>query len=194
MTAYVVESLSAKYSQGADKLVYFFCEYDNEISLQAMTILRSIVRQLLDQDDDRFIANENIIGNVLDDPHDLDSIGRLLSNIVQGLKNVVIILDGIDECSLPEIKLLLKTLRGLTLRPSGLKLYLAGDNRITDLVRKFLNPGFSISTHTPEASSDLKELVHQLVEARREDEDLVAGDCSLYQEIVDVLCTASQGM
>jgi len=40
----------------------------------------------------------------------------------------------------------------------------------------------------------LKELVQQLVDAKREDEDLVAGDSDLYDEIVDALSTTSQGM
>ncbi|TIA29036.1 hypothetical protein D6C79_10067, partial [Aureobasidium pullulans] len=37
-------------------------------------------------------------------------------------------------------------------------------------------------------------LVRQLVATKRQDEDLVIGDDHLHQEIVDVLCTASQGM
>lgn len=93
-----------------------------------------------------------------------------------------------------EIESLLKALRSLTLRPSGLKLYLAGDGRVTDLIESFLDPGFVVSTNSPEAGLDLKELVQQLVDARRKEEDLVAGDPDLYQEIVDVLYTASQGM
>jgi hypothetical protein len=50
MTGYVVEHLSAKYSQSTEKLVYFFCQYDNRASLQVTTVLQSIIRQLLDQD------------------------------------------------------------------------------------------------------------------------------------------------
>ena len=93
------------------------------------------------------------------------------------------------------MKLLLKILRSLLLRkPSGLKLYLAGDDCVTDIISSFLAPSFVVNTHTPEAGSDLQELIHQLVIARREDGDLVTGDPSLYHEVVDVLCTASQGM
>lgn len=195
MTGYVVESLSAKYSQSTEKLVYFFCQYDNETSLQVTTILQSIIRQLLDQDGDTFTANEPSIDALLDNPHDLDSLERLIFDIVVKLKSVIVVLDGVDECSLTEMKMLLKTLRRLILRqPAGLKLYLAGDDRITDLIRSSLNPDFVVSTHVPDADSDLKELVQQLVDVRREDEDLVAGDSNLYREIVDGLCTASQGM
>jgi len=195
MTGYVVELLSAKYSQSTEKLVYFFCQYDNESSLQVTTILQSIIRQLLDQDDDRFTANESSIDALLDNPHNLSSSINLLADITDSLKSVVVILDGVDECSLTEMKLLLKTLRSLMLRQSpGLKLYLAGDSRITHLIESSLNPKFVLSTRVPEARSDLKELVQQLVEARREDEDLVVGDPDLYQVIVDVLFTASQGM
>jgi len=195
MTGYVVELLSAKYSQDTEKLAYFFCQYDNETSLKVTTILQSIVKQLLDQDDDTFTANESSIDALLDNPHDLSSLTDLLAHIVDSSKGVVVVLDGIDECSLTEMKLLLKSLRSLVRRqPSGLKLYLAGDSRITDLMKSSLNPDFVLSTRMPEAGSDLKMLVQQLVDARRDDEDLVVGDPRLYRDIVDVLFTGSQGM
>lgn len=195
MTGYVVESLAAMYSQSTEKLVYFFCQHDNKASLQAAAILRSIIRQLLDQDDGMYAANESSIDTLLDDPHNFVSLQEFLFNIVHRLQRTVIVIDGIDECSMAEIKSLLKTLRDLLLlQPSGLKVYLAGDDRITDLVQSLLKPDFVVTTHTLEAEIDLKELVQQLVDARREDEDLVAGDPDLYREIVDVLCTASQGM
>jgi len=195
MTAFIVEQLSARPIQGSEKLVYFFCQYDNETSLEASTVLRSILRQLLDQDDRIFTKHQFKIDSLLDNPHDLGLLGTLLSDVVNCLKSVIVIIDGVDECSNSEMKLLLKILRSLLLRkPSGLKLYLAGDDCVTDIISSFLAPSFVVNTHTPEAGSDLQELIHQLVIARREDGDLVTGDPSLYQEVVDVLCTASQGM
>lgn len=195
MTAYVVESLSAKFSHSTEKLVYFFCQHDNETSVQVTTILQSLIRQLLDQDGGRFLANERNIDIVLDNLHDVALLEVLLSDIVNTLTSIVVVLDGIDECSTREMKLLLKTLRSLVLRPqSSLKLFLSGDDRITDLVKSFLSPDFVVSTQRSEAGADLKELTQQLVDARREDGDLVAGDPCLYQEITDTLCTASQGM
>jgi hypothetical protein len=195
MTGYVVESLSAKFSQGTEKVLYFFCQYDNATSLQATTILRSIIRQLLGEDHGTFTANEPGIDALLDNPQDFGLLEALLFNIVDRPNSLVIVLDGVDECSLAEMKVLLKTLRKLMSRqPSCLKLYLAGDDRITDLVRSSLHPDFVVNTHTSEAASDVKELVQQLVDVRKEDGDLVVGDPSLYQEIIDALYTASQGM
>ncbi|KAG9849258.1 hypothetical protein KCU98_g2796, partial [Aureobasidium melanogenum] len=195
MTAFVVEQLSARPIQDSDKLVYFFCQYDNEISLKATTILRSIIRQLLDQDDRVFTENQSKIEALLNNLHDLILLEDLFFDIINCLKTVVLIIDGADECSNSEMKLLIKTLRSLILRkPSGVKLYLAGDDRITGIIMLSLAPSFVVNTRTPEAGSDLQELIQQLVTARREDGDLVAGDPSLYQEVVDVLRTASQGM
>lgn len=189
-----MQSLSVKYGQSTEKLVYLFCQYDNETSLQVTSILQSIIKQLLDQDDGTFTASEHSIDALLETPHDLGLLTRLLFDILDILKSVVIVLDGIDECSLTEIKALLRILRSLTLRPSGPKLYLAGDDRITDLVKTFLKPEFVVSTQMKEAGSDLDELVQQLVESSRNDEELVTGDPRLYQEIVDALCAGCQGM
>ncbi|KAG9674897.1 hypothetical protein KCU99_g3333, partial [Aureobasidium melanogenum] len=195
MTAFVVEQLSANSSQGTGKLAYFFCQYDNETSLKASTVLRSIIRQLVDQDDQIFTANLVEVNALLDNTNDLTLLVALFSGILESLKSVVVVLDGVDECSNSEMKFLLKALRGLMSRkPSGLKLYLSGDDRITDLIISFLTPSFVVNTHTPEAASDLQELIQQLVTVRREDEDLVTGDPTLYQEIIDVLCSASKGM
>lgn len=195
MTAYVVEQLSANSNQGTERLAYFFCQYDNQTSLRASTVLRSIVKQLIDQDDQIFTANSIKIDALIDNPHDLTLLVALFSSILESLKSVVVVLDGIDECSSSEMKFLLKALRGLMLqKPSGLKLYLSGDDRITDLIVSFLTPSFVVNTHTPEAASDLQGLIEQLVTARRADGDLVTGDPRLYQEVIDVLCAASKGM
>ncbi|KAG9854168.1 hypothetical protein KCU77_g6309, partial [Aureobasidium melanogenum] len=192
-TAFVVEQLSAKSMQGSEKLVYFFCQYDNETSLKATTILRSIIRQLLNQDDRIFTEHQSKIDALLDNLYDLGLLEVLLSDVVNCLQSVVVIIDGVNECSEPEMKLLLKTLSKLR-KSCGLKLYLAGDDRITSMIMLFLEPSFVVNTHTPEAGTDLQELIHQLVTARKEDGDLKTGDPSLYQDIVDILCTASQGM
>lgn len=195
MTAFVVEQLSAKPIQGSERLAYFFCQYDNESSLKANTVLRSIIRQLLDQDDRVFTENQSKIDALLANLYDLDLLKALFFDIINGLKSIVVIINGVDECSRSEMKLLVKTLRSLMLsKPSGLKLYLAGDDCVTDIIVSILAPSFVVNTHLPEAGSDLQELIHQLVTAKRADGDLVTGDPSLYQEIVDVLCTASKGM
>ncbi|KAG9563865.1 hypothetical protein KCU71_g6443, partial [Aureobasidium melanogenum] len=195
MTAFVVEQLSAKPIQASEKLVYFFCQYDNETSLKATTVMRSIIRQLLDQDDRTFTENQPKIDALLDNLYDLSSLEALSFDIINRLKSVVVIIDGVDECSNPEMRLLVKTFRNLMLRnPSGLKLYLAGDDRITDIITSLLTPNFVVNTQMPEAGLDLQELIQQLVTARRQDGDLVTRDPGLYQEIVDVLCTSSKGM
>ncbi|THX74208.1 hypothetical protein D6D05_07076 [Aureobasidium pullulans] len=195
MTGYIVQEMSAKSSPGTEKLAYFFCQHDNEASLQATTILKSIIKQCLDQDEKLYDANAFAIDALLESPNDLDGLEAFLSKLVSGLSRIVIIFDGIDECSNKEMKTTLKSLRELVLqKTSGLKLYLAGDERITDLIASSLNPTHGINTGCLEARIDLQALVRQLVATKRQDEDLVIGDDHLHQEIVDVLCTASQGM
>ncbi|THY32221.1 hypothetical protein D6D01_02645 [Aureobasidium pullulans] len=195
ITGYTVQEMSAKSSQGTEKLAYFFCQHDNEASLQAKTILKSIIKQCLDQDEKLYDANALAIDVLLQNPENLDSLEAFLSELILSLNRIVIILDGIDECSNKEMKSSLKSLRKLVLqRPSGLKLYLAGDKRITDLIALSLNPTHGMSTGCLEARMDLRALVGHLVATKRQDEDFVIGDDQLHQEIVDVLCTASQGM
>lgn len=195
MTAFVVEQLPAKPIQDFEKLVYFFCQYDKATSLKATTVLRSITRQLLDQDDRVFAENESKIDALLEDLHDMSLLETVLADVIDCFKCVIVIIDGVDECSNSEMKLLVKVLRNLMLRtPSGLKLYLAGDDRITDIIMSSLTPSFIVNTHISEAGSDLHELIRQLVNARKEDGDLVTGDPGLHQEIIHVLCTKSQGM
>ncbi|KAG9657777.1 hypothetical protein KCU64_g4966, partial [Aureobasidium melanogenum] len=195
MTAFVVEQLSAKTIQGSEKLAYFFCQYDNETSLKATTVLRSIIRQLLDQDDRIFAENKSKVDTLLDDLYDLKLLEALFFDIISGLKSVIVIIDGVDECLRSEMRSLVTSLRSLMLqKPSGLKLYLAGDDCITDIIISSLKPSFVVNTRLPDASLDLQELILQLVTAKKDDGDLLAGDPNLYQEVIDVLCSTSQGM
>lgn len=195
ITGYTVQEMSAKSSPDTEKLAYFFCQHDNEASSQATTILKSIIKQCLDQDEKLYDANALAIDLLLKTPEDLDSLEAFLSELILSLNRIVIFLDGIDECSNKEMKSTLRSLRKLvSQKPSGLKLYMAGDERITDLVTSSLSPTHGISTGCPEAIIDLQALVGQLVAFKRQDEDLVIGDDHLHQEVIEVLCTASQGM
>lgn len=199
LTGFAVEHVSAQRSHLPVKIVCFFCQYNNEISLQATTILRSILRQLLDQDMVLFKAIEPQLETLLEqNPLDVTRLEHLLSDILKSIKStypVVMIIDGLDECSERQMKLVLKALRNVKLlNPRGLKLYLAGDDRITDLITTIIDPAFVVYTQSTEASSDMEELVRQLVFAKREDGDLTVGDMLLFDEIVEALSKGAQGM
>lgn len=196
LTGFAVEHLVAEHSQAYTKIVYFFCQYDNEMSLQATTMVGSIIRQLLDQDTNLFRKNEHKVRDLVEQKHvELAQLESLLLDILADIDRTVMILDGLDECSDKEMKLIIKTLRSIKLQgPPGLKLYLAGDDRINDLITTFIEPAFVVHTQSTEATSDIEELVKQLVLTKKEDGDLKVGDMLLYDDIVETLSTGAQGM
>ncbi|THX20504.1 hypothetical protein D6D17_00616 [Aureobasidium pullulans] len=196
LTAYAVEHLSAQCSQTTAKVVYFFCQYNNEMSLQATTILRSIIRQLLDQDAILFKMNELSVKVLLEhNPLNMARLEALLLSVISNIGNTVVIIDGLDECSAKQMKLILRTLRNIQLHsPSRLKLYLAGDDRVTGLVKDYIQLDYTIQTQSAEASSDMEELIRQLVLTKQENGDLKVGNIHLYEQIVETLSKGAQGM
>ncbi|KAH0170918.1 hypothetical protein KCU67_g2421, partial [Aureobasidium melanogenum] len=196
LTGYAIEHLSARYSQSSHKVAYFFCQHEIAISLQAGTILRSLIRQCLDQDTSILTAHESKLKALLKtDPDGVGELADLLFDITVSLSRVIIIIDGLDECNDKETKLILTNLRKIMLRkPPGLKLCLSGDDRITHLIRSCLSPAHTTNTQCPDAQADLEELIRQLVFATQTDGDLVVGDDHLIQEIINALIKGAQGM
>lgn len=196
LTGYAVEYLSAKHSQTHEKVTYFLCQYGNEASLQASTILRCLIKQCLHQDEKLSTKIAAQLEDTLnDDPDDLEKLTLLLLKILENGLRVFLIIDGLDECSNTEMKATLKVFRNIVRQnASGLKLYLAGDDRISDLIVSDLPSSHVVDTHSPEAGSDFQELVGQLMLTKRDDGDLVIGYDQLFSKIQNVLTNEAQGM
>ncbi|THX33193.1 hypothetical protein D6D12_01670 [Aureobasidium pullulans] len=195
MTGYVVEYLAAKHVQVSEKIVYFFCQHDDETSLKAATILGCLARQCLDQDVNTFNTLESEAVALSEDPQDMRRLVDLLCAVVKRTGRIIIVFDGLDECPHKEMMLVLRVFHNIMHQnPAGLKLYIAGDSRIADLVGTLLNPRYIVSTHSPKGATDLQDIVQQLVATKRDDGDFVVSDNRLYQEVVDALSAGTQGM
>ena len=119
ITANIVEDLTVDPTVGI--VAYFFCEYDNVESLQARTVLGSLVRQVYE-------------GLKLDIPKeivfkentklDTDQLIECLEKLPSSVSRVHLVIDGLDECEEKETKVLLKCLETLkTLNNAFLILY-----------------------------------------------------------------------
>ncbi|EXL97681.1 hypothetical protein NOF04DRAFT_6872 [Fusarium oxysporum II5] len=106
--ANMVDDLVQRQSDST-QIAFFFCRWDQTDSLQAITILYCLYRQLLENRQDRFLF--------LEDVHDGSSDSRLMTNVLRDAlntsKKTYIVLDGLDGCQETERAKVISVLQAL---------------------------------------------------------------------------------
>ncbi|KAM7213775.1 hypothetical protein V8F06_010838, partial [Rhypophila decipiens] len=180
---------------GSDASVLFYhVRFDKPESLQAETIIRSLIRQKLDTEslsdelNTFLVAAEHAM-------FDSASLYNFLERKLMDSKITYIIIDGVDELAPEEVKIVTSTLKTLMGHPNiFLKLLLSSrDGRSNDLRKKFPRSGH-LSLHGDGADEDIKHYITQVIDQRIEEGDLVVGDKALIGEIRDALTKGAHGM
>ncbi|KAK4210328.1 hypothetical protein QBC37DRAFT_292662 [Rhypophila decipiens] len=180
---------------GSDASVLFYhVRFDKPESLQAETIIRSLIRQKLDTESLSVELNTLLVA-AEHAMFDSASLYNLLQRKLLESKITYIIIDGVDEPSPEEVKIVTCTLKRLMGHPRiFLKLLLSSrDGRSNDLRKKFLRSSH-LSLHGDGADEDIKHYITQVIDERIEEGDLVVGDKALIGEIRDALTKGAQGM
>ncbi|CZR58343.1 uncharacterized protein PAC_08235 [Phialocephala subalpina] len=192
LLANIVDDLNL-YVQSKDIAVaYFFCRHDIPESLNAGTIIRSLVRQLL-----RPIPDLEMVPEFLDDITSAPDFERLFSLLRCNLPptyKAYFILDGLDECDYDERKTLILQLRQLQDTFTMLlcvSFRLEPDNPLKLSSEEFTAPR---CISIPEDNPDIEDFVDKELENCIESKKLVIGNPTLIVEIRDALLHGSQGM
>ncbi|KAI0006553.1 hypothetical protein F4779DRAFT_557782 [Xylariaceae sp. FL0662B] len=193
-TASVVDEVLRE--AGSSYLVsFFFIQPDDQVSLQADTILRSILRQRLPQDPNALSDEEQKKLQKLDDLSDLDRIVEYLRDVPPVPKTSYVIIDGLDECDKPERDKLLRALSSLIAVPTtNMKLFLAGRDSLSGEIQKTLRSMEHISMDSAGARTDIATYVNGVIEEETESGALRVGDPSLIEEIKGALIQRADGM
>ncbi|KAK6354415.1 hypothetical protein TWF730_008821 [Orbilia blumenaviensis] len=105
LTATISKQLLERYP---DSTAFFFCDFQNKLSLKWETIVRSLVRQILsvaDQDD--------TVLEKFDKPISQDEVVNILKQALEQKSQFYLIFDGIDECEESDKYKLLQLLESL---------------------------------------------------------------------------------
>jgi hypothetical protein len=192
--ASIVEYLLKGKRDNVISITFFFPRFDDTISLEAETILRSIIRQSLNSND-LPSEIESRLEKIEKHPlSSLEAINDLLEGILALSKACYIIIDALDEFDKSERDILLKTLSSLSTAGGNVKLFLAGRDSLSEEIKRRFQPVYHISMSCTQAQSDISRYISEIIDERLSNGDLVVGDNSIIQEIQDALIQGAQGM
>ena len=192
LLANIVDDLNL-YVHSKDIVVaYFFCRYDIPESLDAGTVIRSLVRQLLHP-----IPDLRMVAKVLDDTTsalDFEHMFSLLRYALPSTYKAYFVLDGLDECDYNERSTLILQLRKL--QDTFTMLLCISFRLEPDNVLKLNPEDFTAprSISIPEDNPDIEFFIENELENCIESKKLVIGNPTLILEIRDALLQGSQGM
>lgn len=190
--ANIVDDLNLSIDTDRALVSYFFCKHDLQESLDARTILGSLVRQLLCA-----IPNLNVAAkSYKNTPFKGDTKG-LVSLLMEAFpkdRKIYLILDGVDECGFKQKETLAKALREIQEKLQVLvclSFREKPDNSIQSVTEQFLATRI---VSLPENNPDIEDFIETELERCLQRGLLTIGDPTLILEIQDTLLKGSQGM
>lgn len=192
LLANIVDDINLYVYDKGIAVAYFFCRHDIPESLNAGTIIGSLVRQLLLP-----IPDLAMVAKFLDDTTlalDFDRLFNLLRRALPSTYKAYFILDGLDECGDNErnqLILQLRKLQGTFTMLLCISFRLEPDNALKLSLEEFTAP---TSISIPEDNPDIELFIQQELEFCIESRKLVIGNPTLILEIRDALLQGSQGM
>lgn len=192
MLANIVDDLHLFTKKEQYPVAYFFCKHDVMESLQARTIIGSLVRQLL-----RTIPDLGALSMYCEDTNANCTTETLLELLFKGFpshRKVYLVLDGLDECNLEEKKVLIQAVRKIQDR---LQVLLCAsfreepNNGLQLITGRLLNARV---VSLPDDNPDIEAFIEADLERCLAQRLLTIGDPTLILEIQDALLKGSQGM
>jgi hypothetical protein len=179
--------------RNSDVLVtFFFARFDDQQSLKAETIIKSIARQALglgnlSEEAETLLEKVNLSTG-------LTELLELLRIRITQLRTFYIIIDGLDECEKADRDYLLKALSSVMSIASNARLFLASRDGLSGEVRKKFPSLENLSMSCPSAQSDIATYIESAIDEKLESEDLNVGDRELVEEIRQALVKGAEGM
>ncbi|PNP76521.1 hypothetical protein FNYG_09940 [Fusarium nygamai] len=168
--------------------LYFFARHDTPESLSSRTVFGSLVRQLLEV----FINNSKFDHIFVESVSrlDLDDIVEILRTMPSHDRQVYIVIDGLDECSMEEQQAVLHSVSAI--KPEGYKICLSVRTPTEGSVWE--DQSFEFHESIPEENQDISDFVEVEVDNRIRNQRLVTLDPLLVQNIKQELIDGACGM
>lgn len=179
-------------------VAYFYCEYKLPETQILHNILGSLIKQICATSDDAFdeleafYSSYNTKGKEPSLPSDND-LEKLLKSLSRHFECVMIIVDGLDECAIPEQRsALLQTLSSLNAPEHGnIKVVFTSRDEI-DIRRQFAH--FESNISIAARSNDLELYVAANIENRIKNRSLRMKDPALKEIIINGIVSKANGM
>jgi hypothetical protein len=177
------------------------------VSLDATTILRSIIRQCL-RPDDVTGEVERQLSRLKNSEAAMDIIEALLQHCVGRFSKLYIVIDSLDEFDKEQRTILFRILSSVISYPnSNAMLFLVGRSSVSMDIRKWFPDSQERSADRREAQSDIEAYTRETIALRLSSqeqldpqehpdpqEQLILQDSALAQEVIDALIDGADGM
>ncbi|KAF2725462.1 hypothetical protein K431DRAFT_215605 [Polychaeton citri CBS 116435] len=193
--ANTIASLFSCHPANTTGKTYFFCRYNDEQSLSATTILRSLIRQCLNAASlikDTVDCLTLVLAQPLIEGKDLQ---KLLELSTSTFSAHYIVIDGIDDCAKSERRVLLETL-SVAVRSSKvpIKLLISSRMEATNEINQLFRRVHTISISTLQFEADVSTYVDSIISKKLEHGDFMVGDSALLLQVTQVLIAKAEGM
>jgi predicted amino acid dehydrogenase len=195
-SAAIVDDLLCRPSPHGETFIsFFFCKENNAETLQATTILGSLLHACLTVD--KLTAElEDVIAqlfvNGMPDGHDFAAVFAQVSNLA---RFHYIVIDGFDACPMRERAILVNVLQQVsTSAQSSVRLFFSSRPDVEDEIRRAFPTCHRQTVSQAHADRDISTFVAESIRAKIDDGDLAVGDPALATDICDALSDGADGM
>lgn len=194
LTAALIDELFCNQLSNEVSVGFFFCQHDRLESLEARTILGSLVRQFLTVETMSETMREHLERLCTNPSFSDDEMELLLKCAVDTSRKYFIVIDGFDECSPQDRRFILSILRETSSSPSIIKIFISSRHDSGREIEKAFDFVYSRTMNCQEAHRDIEIYIKTTIEERRSMGDLVVGDPELLHEIEEALIRGARGM
>jgi hypothetical protein len=182
---------------------FFFVRFDDPLSLDADTILRSCVQQLISAINidslDQQIASEldKSLSEAKWSLFCLESLSKLYLSAAQAIEHWFMVVDGLDECNNDQQSRLLRFFQGLL---SGnntackISILISSRETCTNAIRSTFPGSQRLTTGLESTSADIGSYVDDIIIDKISTGELVISDPNLLNEILETIASKEQGM
>jgi len=195
----VIEWLFCERRRTDELTTFVFPRFDDSISLDAATVLRSIIRQTLEPDDVTGEV-ESHLSKFKNSDADIDTIETLLRHCISRISKLYIVIDALDEFETEQRNVLLRSFSFIISLPdSKAKLFLVGRSSVLIDIRRWFPDSQEKSADCCEVKADIGAYIRETIALRQGEqvspqEQLILQDPAFAQHIIEALIDGADGM
>ncbi|KAI9789088.1 MAG: hypothetical protein M1816_006338 [Peltula sp. TS41687] len=195
LTAAVIDDVLCHEFPANKFINFFFCKDNHAGSLQARTILGSLIRQCLTVD--KLSRNvENKLANLFSDfPPAIEELNPLLTAVSNLSKLHCILIDGLDECPKSDRGAVLAALHHLLASSqSSVKIFLSSRDDIDKEILNVFKFCHRQRMSRSDVDQDIALYIEEMMQMKIEQSELIVGDRNLISEVRNALIQGADGM
>jgi hypothetical protein len=175
--------------------VYFFCRFNDKVSILADTVLRSLLRQCLDVNSLPKDIESDLVNLLRQTWVDSSALCGILKCAISRYHTVYMIIDGIDECDTSQRSIVLKSLSKLINSSAGIvKLVVASRNTAVRPLTASSTRILDINIRQKQFQEDVGTFIDETLALRIDDHTLHVGDPHVVIEVREALLSGAKGM